>query len=122
MKSGWVYMIGDEHISERYQTKEDATADGLSVYGEAEWHLECELTVGYFNVFVPYIDTEWLLERIGENGYDSGGEYAVGYLEDVTKEQENELDDELNKVLKMWIEKHKLQANFGTISDDEVIK
>lgn len=32
----WVYMIGDEHTSEFFKTKEDVIAEGLSVYGEDE--------------------------------------------------------------------------------------
>ena len=42
----WVYMFGDEHMSEFFETKEDAISEGLSVHGEDEWSSEKELNVG----------------------------------------------------------------------------
>lgn len=122
MTNGWVYMLGDEHTSETFETKEEAIAEGLSVHGEDEWSSGEILRVGYFETFKPHISVENVLERIMGDSYDCGGEYSYGYLEDVTEEQEKELEEELNGVLQKWIEKHGFKANFGEVYKCEEIE
>lgn len=120
----WVYMLGDEHTSEFFKTKESAIADGLCVHGEDEWSSEKELSVGIFVPYQPYINVDGLIERWQEDVYDDYSEcrgYDT-YLEDVTDEQTKELQDELNKVLQEWIKKHNLEANFGEIHSVEVVE
>lgn len=120
----WVYMIGDEHMSEFFETKEDARAEGLCVHGEDEWSSEKELSVGIFAPYKPFINVDGLIERWQEDVYDDYSEcrgYDT-YLEDVTNEQTKELQDELNKVLQEWIKKHNLEANFGEIHNVEVVE
>lgn len=120
----WVYMLGDEHTSEFFKTKESAIAEGLCVYGEDEWSSEKELSVGIFVPYQPYINVDGLIERWQEDVYDDYSEcrgYDT-YLEDVTDEQTKELQDELNKVLQEWIKKHNLEANFGEIHSVEVVE
>lgn len=120
----WVYMFGDEHMSEFFETKESAIEEGLSVHGEDEWSSEKELSVGTFVPYKPFIDVDGLIERWQEDVYDNYSECRGydAYLEDVTDEQSKELQDELNKVLQEWIKKHKLEANFGEIHNVEVVK
>lgn len=119
----WVYMIGDEHTSEFFKTKEDAIAEGLSVYGEDEWHYEKDLSVGFFVPYKPSINVEGLIDRWQDSVYDDYYECRGSdtYLENVTEEQSRELENELNKVLQTWIQKHNLEANFGEIHNVEVI-
>lgn len=120
----WVYMFGDEHMSEFFETKEDARAEGLCVHGEDEWSSEKELSVGIFVPYKPFINVDGLIERWQEDVYDDYSEcrgYDT-YLEDITDEQTKELQDELNKVLQEWIKKHNLEANFGEIHNVEVVE
>ncbi len=120
----WVYMFGDEDMSEFFETKEDAISEGLSVHGEDEWSSEKELSVGIFVPYKPFINVDGLIERWQEDVYDDYSEcrgYDT-YLEDITDEQTKELQDELNKVLQEWIKKHNLEANFGEIHNVEFIE
>ncbi len=120
----WVYMFGDEHMSEFFETKEDAIAEGLSVHGEDEWSSEKELSVDVFVPYKPSINVDRLIERWQEDVYDDYSEcrgYDT-YLDGVTDEQSKELEDELNKVLQKWIEKYNLEANFGEVYEVEVIE
>lgn len=120
----WVYMLGDEHTSEFFKTKESAIAEGLCVHGEDEWSSEKELSVGIFVPYQPYINVDELIERWQEDVYDGYSEcrgYDT-YLEDIIDEQTKELQDELNKVLQEWIKKYNLEANFGEIHNIEVVE
>ena len=119
----WVYMIGDEHTSDFFKTKDDAIVAGLSVYGEDEWHYENDLTVGIFVPYKPSINVEGLIDRRQDSVYDDYSECRGSdtYLENVTEEQSSELENELNKVLQTWIQKHDLEANFGNVYKVEVI-
>lgn len=120
----WVYMFGDEHMSEFFETKEGAITEGLSVHGEDEWSSEKELSVGIFVPYKPFIDVDELIERWQEDVYDGYSEcrgYDT-YLEDIIDEQTKELQDELNKVLQEWIKKYNLEANFGEIHNVELIE
>lgn len=120
----WVYMLGEEYMSEFFETKEDARTEGLCVHGEDEWSSEKELSVGIFVPYKPFINVDGLIERWQEDVYDDYSEcrgYDT-YLEDVTDEQTKELQDELNKVLQEWIKKHNLEANFGEIHNEEVVE
>lgn len=122
MTDGWVYMFGDEHMSEIFETKEEAIEEGRSVHDEDEWSSEKTLSVGYFEAFKPHISADNVLESIKDESYDCGGEYSYGYLEDVTEEQEEELEEELNSVLQKWIEKHGFKAHFGEVYKCEEIE
>lgn len=122
--SKWVYMIGDEHMSECFKTKQGAIDEGLSVHGEDEWHEGETLSVGIFEPYKPFINAYGLIERWQEDVYDDY--YDCGnwdsYLEGVTREQSMELEDELNQVLSKWIDKHGLEPNFGEVHTVEVVK
>lgn len=39
-----------------------------------------------------------MIEAVQTNAYDEGGEYAENYLDDVTKEQREELEEQLDVV------------------------
>lgn len=65
--------------------------------------------VGLFhNGPCPYVDVDVLIEDLQEQatGWDYGGEYAEGWLDDVTKEDRDELENSLDKVFKKWMHQH----------------
>lgn len=71
---------------------------------------------------VPNIDIDWVLERAEEQLYDEVGESSEIYLDGVTKEQIEELDEQLNEVFYQWHKKHKLEPDCFEVIDNEVIK
>lgn len=117
----WVYVIGDDHVSEFFKTKNEAIKEGLAEYEQGS--RKRELSVGIFTPFIPIIDVHSLLEQIQEevysDFYDCSG--SDTYLEGGTPEQYLELETQLNEVFHSWIEKHGFQANFGQVDKTEVI-
>lgn len=68
------------------------------------------------------IDAGTIIENAQEQLYDEVGEVSETYLEDVTKEQEKELEEALNEAFYNWHKKHKLFPNCYKILNDEVVQ
>lgn len=65
--------------------------------------------VGLFhNGPCPSVDVDVLLEELQTTATDweYGGEYAEGWLDDVTKEDRDELETLVDKVFKKWMHQH----------------
>lgn len=64
----------------------------------------------------PYIDTDRLLETFQDQAYDEGGEGSEPWNDFITSEAMtaavDELEDELNNVLKRWLEKYQVEAGW----------
>lgn len=115
----WCYSLNGEEYKGLYDSKEDAIEEGNESAYENEketfWVGKAEKT------FVPGVDVDYLLERIIDRAEEEGGEYAEGYLDGVTNEQEMELEEKLNEVLHEWLDKHKHEVNFYSITGEEEI-
>lgn len=71
----------------------------------------------YIGEFVPYdpsIDGKNFLLDMAERAWDDY-EYAEGWLEYVTKEQADDLEKRLNKVLLEWLKETGNEPNFGDV-------
>lgn len=79
--------------------------------GECELYRPSLLSCGYD-----------VIESVQADAYDEGGEYAENYLDDVTKEQREELEEQLDVVFNAWLEKYDLYPNFYTIPAHETYK
>lgn len=66
--------------------------------------------------------TGFTLDHISNAAYDEGGEYADGYLEGVTKEQESDLDKRIADVVNQWADDHGLQPNFYRVANVKEIR
>lgn len=65
---------------------------------------------------IPF-DVDELLERMQEAAYEDGGEFAEDYLDDVTKEHREELDE----LIQNWFIKHKYLPEWYNIYEiDEI--
>ena len=64
---------------------------------------------------VSYIDSDSIIERLGMAADDEVGEVAEDWLTDVTKEQSEELEAEVLKVVNAWLDKHHLNPTFYKI-------
>ncbi len=53
-----------------------------------------------------------MIELMQNRGYEIGDEYADGFMDDITPEAKQELND----LLKSWMEKH-VTINFYTVHD-----
>jgi hypothetical protein len=55
-----------------------------------------------------------------ETAFDEGGEWSEGYLEKVSKEACEELEEKLNKVFLEWQEKYHEQPAFFGVNNAEL--
>ena len=68
------------------------------------------------------IDAANIIESLQEDAYSEGGEFSEGYLEGVTKEQEEELEEQLNAVIYAWVDKYNHHPNFYNVADIRFVK
>ena len=135
MHGKWMCSIDEEQwqAAEYFDTKEEAVEFGIKSIQtfnkipedgclDDEMGSTPEEVVTSFYVgqaFCPEIpfNVDDLLERIQEAAYEDGGEFAEDYLDDVTKEHREELDD----LIQNWFIKHKYLPNWYNIYEiDEI--
>lgn len=120
-----------------YDTKEEAIKNGMEAvkrYNKDPENESLEDELGYYNngdetqpldsfavgkCYSPKIsiDADYLLERIAEGVYNECGEFAEGYLDDVKKEDQ----DELEKLIYDWFVRHKYMPSCFLIRNAEEI-
>ena len=133
MKTGqWMYQIGESDIwdsGEYFNTKEEAIAAGLGEVIEENNTLTEKFQHANFRIGIVEdcsnshgVDANNVLECIAENIYDEVGEVAEDYLNDVTLEHRNELEEKLNDVLFAWMEKYNYSPSFFKIVNIETIE
>lgn len=128
MDGKWMYQIGESEIwgnSSEFDTKEEAIREGRKeiLYGNKNMQGDSYsyFYVGMIEKVEPTgVDIEWLLENIAENTTDDI-EVGEGYLYDVTKEHQEELEQKLNEVLFSWMNKHNYNPTFFRIVNMEKI-
>ena len=64
---------------------------------------------------VTHVDVDVILERLGMDADDEVGEVAEDWLTNVTREQNEELEAEILKVVKTWLDKHHHNPTFYKI-------
>lgn len=117
----WVHHETEEETwvtHDEFETKEDAIKAGKEEY-KGDFFVGKTKTVG-----VPVISSsDDILEVIQERVYDQVGEVAEDYLgAEVTRQQEKELEKEINYVILKWMKKYKHLPRFWTIENVEWIE
>lgn len=131
----WMCSLNEEYWEavEYFDTKEEAIKYGIEAvkkfnknpeeaYLDDEMGSTPEEVVTSFYVgqaFCPGLpfSVDDLLERVQEVAYEEGGECAEDYLDDVTKEDKEELDD----LIQNWFVKHKYLPRWYNIYEiDEI--
>ena len=123
----WMYnLTGNETWwGEAFETKEEAIKEGRKEAKKEELDIMCisSFEVGQIaEVPISGIDVDFVLENVAENTTDECGEVGDDYLSDVTKEDEEELEEKLNEVLFAWIEEHNYKPDFYKIENIETIE
>lgn len=73
--------------------------------------------IGACEIFEPYISGWNIIEAAVQQADDEGfSEWDDNYLSDVTKEQCGELEEELDRVFKKWIDKYNHHATFFRVN------
>ncbi len=135
----WVISFDDDNWSaasefESFDSKEELIAF-IDTSGEKQFYdfyldekgeepseaKEIGYYIGQVEAYVPHICAGTVIDNIGEQAYDETCGYTDDYLNNVTDEQERDLEDELNTVLAKWLEKHNLQPTFFNVVNIEKI-
>lgn len=120
----WMYNLRGYEIwnGEEFDTREEAIIEGKKEI-EEEGLPNDSFEIGQIaEVFVSGVDVDYILENVAENTTDEVGEVGEDYLDDVTKEDRDELEEKLNEVLFKWIKEHKYEPNFFKIENTEKIE
>ena len=72
--------------------------------------------IGIFKSHKDFIDADDIIERAKDRAYEDN-EYAEGYLDDITKEKE----EELNKLIIDWLNNNGEQPTFFTVKNIDQI-
>lgn len=119
-KEKWMYQLGNSDIwnGEEFETKEEALKEGMKERGLNE-----RLRTGQQeSVEISGIDVDLLLENVAENTVCEVGEVGEDFLMDVSKEEQKELEEELNKVFFEWVNKYGYNPSFFKIVNIEEIE
>ena len=73
---------------------------------------------------VNHIDGDYIIEYLQENAYDEIGEVSEDWLDYITREQREDLENRLLKVILEWLKDCKEEPNFYTVEpfDELMIK
>lgn len=71
---------------------------------------------------IATIYVDFIIENAQEQLYDEVGEVSETYLEDVTRDQEKELEEALNEVFYNWHKKYGLFPSCYKVLNEEVIE
>ena len=116
----WMYQLGNSDIwnGEVYETKREALKEGIKAReGNELLRIGQQESVG-----VSGIDIDLLLENVAENTIEELSEVGEDYLEDVTIEHRQELEEKLNEVFFEWINKYGYNPSFYRVVNIEEIE
>lgn len=86
---------------------------------EAKWEkedreiAENHVFIGEVEPYKPIVYADYLIDSIREQAYGECGECCEGWLDGLNKEQEEILEERLNKVLIDWLEETNNSPSFG---------
>lgn len=120
----WTYAIGDEedYRGVFFNTKEEALEEARNEMQTDDTYSGDEVIwVGKVKTFTPVVSVaDELLYELQDQAYDEVGDYEDGWLDDVKKEDQDELDNAIQSCFMEWLEKHpEYKPGFFTIEDSE---
>ena len=74
---------------------------------------ENHVFIGEVEPYKPIVYADYLIDSIREQAYEECGECCEGWLDGLNKEQEEILEERLNKVLIDWLEETNNSPSFG---------
>ncbi len=122
MSDNWYYSFDGEHYeSDGYDSEEEAIKEAYKENRTEDYGYEVFWVGKASEVATPNIDVIQLLEILAEDVYeDNHSDYALYYLDDVKKEHEKELEEQLNEVWYKWLEKYGYKPNWFVVHDEDV--
>lgn len=125
-KRGWIAEMTEEndeywHVDISSDTKEDIIIKGIELAKKDGIN---SFRIGYMiEAAIPHIWCDSIINDAQENLYDEYDESTdEEYLENITGEQQRELETMINDVFYEWHKKHNLFPQCFSIINDEIIK
>lgn len=120
----WTYAIGDEedYRGVFFNTKEDALEEARNEMQTDDSYSGNEVIwVGKVKTFTPVVSVaDELLYELQDQAYDEVGDLEDGWLDNVKKEDQDELDNSIQDCFMTWLEKHpEYKPDFFIIEDSE---
>lgn len=79
-----------------------------------------KIFVGQCDIFRPSISSYDAIDAVQCQAADECGEYGEDYLDEVTREQREDLEERMNKAFQEWIDKYNLYPWFYTIPSFDI--
>lgn len=107
MKNGkWLWHIGEGDLwndcAEGYETREEAIAAGIAARKDYGYDLDKALYVGQVREPDMKIDAFWVIDFLDEKLTEQCGEAADGWMDGITKAEQEQLDVMLNETMNNW--------------------
>lgn len=117
----WTFSTNEEMFTygEYFKDKKEAIEAGREYFEGSSFYVGQVEDIG---IRFVHIAAEEVLETIGDRVYDEVGEVAEQYLTKIPKEQEQELENEINAVLEKWITKHGYEPTFFKVINTEKVE
>lgn len=114
----WCYSFNGENFEGDFETKERAIEEAIFYYKDDERD-EDFIWVGQTKSVSTSVNVDGILEYLAEEAYDQAGEYAEGYLDNVTVGDQRMLESRMNEVLMSWMNEFKYEPRFFTVINSE---
>lgn len=116
----YVYSFTDDYFpSEEYDTPDEALK--AARIEEKDIPNPLRHTDVYIGVvgekWMPFIDGDGIIEMLQDEATGEGGDYGATYLENVPKEQSEELTEVLTEAFRKWAAKYGYEPNFYPVKD-----
>jgi hypothetical protein len=115
-KGKWCYSYNEENFEGDFDTKEQAIEEAMYYYKDYELDQDY-IWVGQTKPVSVGVNTDSILEQLGEEAYEQAGEYADDYLSNVTLNHMKILEQRLNDVLGSWMKEFNYEPNFWAVEN-----
>ena len=72
--------------------------------------------------YKPHVSADNVIEAIQDDAYDQAGDFAINYLDDVTKEHRNKLESLLTGIFNIWAKDYGYKPSFFTVENVKEVK
>ena len=117
MSEKWAISTDGESYHHQFDTVEDAIAEGKH-HGGRFYVGKCVAPEPPENLFDRWSVDRWIDSEVREHD-DYSGEWAADAIP-ATREQQNELAEQIRPVIAAWLDRHKLRPTFWNIEPASV--
>ncbi|BFH11145.1 hypothetical protein P4K96_29105 [Bacillus cereus] len=117
MENKWCYGVNGENFTGDCSTREIAIEEAIGDYGDEDK----AIYIGQAVAPAIYVSACRIIDEIYENVAEECGEYADGFLDAVSKEAQDALQERINAVLKAWLKEFGYEPSFYSVINIEKI-